>query len=329
MLDMRRREFITLIGSAAVAWPLAARAQQPAMPVIGFLSGRSPNDSVANVAAFRQGLAETGYVEGRNVKVEYRWAEGRYDRNPALIADLIHHPVAVPTVFNIAAALAAQHATTTVPIVFAASGDPVKLGLVASFNRPGGNLTGVSFLNTVLVGKQFEVLHEFVPPPAVLAMLVNPNYANAADIQAEAQRAAVALGRELILVSAATESGIESAFTTLTRQRIGGILVGEDPFFDSQADRIIELAARHAVPVLHPWREFASAGGLVSYGASITEAFRLAGIYAGRILQGEKPADLPVQQSTKVELIINLKTARALGLDIPPTLLARADEVIE
>jgi putative ABC transport system substrate-binding protein len=325
---MRRREFIAGLGGAAV-WPLAASAQQPPVPVLGFVSGRSPKDSAANVAAFRKGLAETGYMEGQNVAVQYRWAEGRYDQQPALIADLIRHPVAVLAVFNIASALAAKQVSATLPIVFAASGDPVKLGLVTSFNRPGGNLTGVSFLNTVLVAKQFEALHEFVRAPALLALLVNPTYVNANDVEAEARRAAVAFGRELILVRAASESEIEAVFATLTRQRIGGLLVGPDPFFDGRADRIVELAARHAVPAIYSLREFVLAGGLMSYGASITEAFHLVGIYAGRILKGEKPADLPVQQSTKVELVINLKTAKALGLEVPTSILLRADEVIE
>ncbi len=326
---MKRREFISLLGGAATAWPIVARAQQPTMPVIGFVSGRSPGNSLPNITAFRKGLAELGYVEGRNIEVQYRWAEGRYDRQPALIAELIRHPVAVLAVFNIAAALAAKQADTTLPILFAASGDPVKLGLVATFNRPGGNLSGVSFLNTLLVAKQFEVLHELVRSPALLALLVNPNYVNAEDVEAEARRAAVVFGRELVLVRAASESEIEAAFATLTRMGIGGLLVGPDPFFDSRADRIVELATRHAVPAIYSLREYATAGGLMSYGTSITEAFRLVGSYAGRILKGETPANLPIQQSTNVELVVNLRTAKALGLVVPPTLLARADEVIE
>jgi putative ABC transport system substrate-binding protein len=326
---VKRREFITLLGGAAAAWPLAAHAQQPAMPVIGFVSGRSPGTSLPNITALRKGLAELGYVEGRNIEVQYRWAEGRYDRQPALIAELIRHPVAVLAVFNIAAALAAKQADTTLPILFAASGDPVKLGLVASFNRPGGNLSGVSFLTTLLVAKQFEVLHELVRSPALLALLVNPNYVNAEDVETEARRAAVVFGRELVLVRAASESEIEAAFATLTRMGIGGLLVGSDPFFDSRADQIVELATRHAVPAIYSLREYTTAGGLMSYGTSITEAFRLVGSYAGRILKGETPADLPIQQSTNVELIVNLRTAKALGLEIPPPLLARADEVIE
>jgi len=325
----RRREFITLLGGAAAAWPLAARAQQPAMPGVGLLSGRSPKDSVANVAAFRNGLNEIGYVEGRNVEIQYRWAEGRYDRQPALLAELLHHKPAVLVVFNQASALAAKQLTTTVPIVFGMSGDPVKLGLVVSFDRPGGNMTGVSFLNTLLVAKQFEVLHELVPAPAVTAVLVNPTYPNASDVRVEAQRAAVTLGRELVIAEAATENEINAAFATLTQQRIGALLVGPDPFFDSKREQIIRLAARHALPAVYSSREFPPTGGLMSYGSSITEAYHLGGIYAGRILKGEKPADLPVQQSVKVELVINLKTAKALGIDVPTSLLLRANEVRE
>jgi putative tryptophan/tyrosine transport system substrate-binding protein len=285
--------------------------------------------SLPNITPFRKGLAELGYVEGRNIQVQYRWAEGRYDRQPALIAELIRHPVAVLAVFNIAAALAAKQADTTLPILFAASGDPVKLGLVATFNRPGGNLSGVSFLNTLLVAKQFEVLHELVRSPALLGVLVNPSYVNAEDVEAEARRAAVVFGRELVLVRAASESEIEAAFAMLTRMGIGGLLVGSDPFFDSRADRMVELATHHALPAIYPLREYATAGGLMSYGTSITQAFRLVGSYAGRILKGETPANLPIQQSTNVELVVNLRTAKALGLDVPPSLVARADEVIE
>jgi len=326
---MKRREFITLLGGAAAAWPLAARTQQTAIPVVGLLSGRSPKDSAANIAAFRGGLAEIGYIEGRNVEVQYRWAEGKYDRQPALLTELVRQKPAVLVVFNQASAVAAKQLTTTVPIVFGMSGDPVKLGLVASFDRPGGNITGVSFLNTLLVAKQFEVLHELVPAPAVTAILVNPSYTNASDVRAEAQRAAVTLGRHLLIAEATTENEIDAAFAMLTQQRIGGILVGADPFFDSRREQVIQLAARHVLPAVYSSREFPPDGGLMSYGSSITEAYHLGGIYAGRILKGEKPADLPVQQSVKVELIINLKTAKALRIDVPTSLLLRADEVIE
>jgi putative tryptophan/tyrosine transport system substrate-binding protein len=328
---MKRREFISLIGGAAampVLWPLAARAQQ-AIPVVGFLSGRSPTDSAANVAAFHKGLAEVGYVEGRNIHIQYRWADGRYDRLPALVADLIRRSVAVIAVFNMDSALAAKHGTTALPIVFATSADPVKFGLVASLNRPGGNLTGVSFLNSQLVAKQLEILHEAVPPPAVIALLVNPGNPNIDDAGAEAQRAALSIGRQMVVIKAATEADIDAAFTSLAQQGVGALLVGPDPFFDSRAARIIELAARHALPAIYPLRETVSAGGLMSYGTSITDAFRQVGAYTGRILKGEKPADLPVQQSTKIELVINLKTAKVLGLTVPLQLLARADEVIE
>ena len=235
--------------------------------MIGFLSGRTPTDSVANVAAFRKGLTEAGYVEGRNVEVQYRWADGRYDRQPAFVAELIRLPVAVLAVFNIAAALAAKQATTTLPIVFGASGDPVKLGLVASFNRPGGNVTGVSFLNTVLIAKQFEVLHELVRPPALVAILLNPTYANAADVEAEAQRAAAALGRKLFVAKAASDSEIEAAFTILAEQRVGGLLVTSDPFFDSRRVEIVLLSVRHGLPTVYSSREFMAAGALVSYGS--------------------------------------------------------------
>lgn len=297
--------------------------------MIGLLSGRSPKDSVANATAFRNGLAEFDYVEGRNVEIQYRWAEGKYDRQPALLAELLRHQPAVIVVFNQASALAAKQLTTTVPIVFGMSGDPVKLGLIANLNRPGGNMTGTSFLNTLLVAKQFEVLHELVPAPAIAGLLLNPGYTNATDVRTEAQRAAVALGRELVLAEAATDKDVDAAFEMVIRKRIGGLLIGPDPFFDSRREQIIQLAARYALPTVYSSREFPPDGGLISYGASIAEAYRLGGVYAGRILKGEKPADLPVQQSVKVELVVNLKTAKALGLTVPQTLLARADEVIE
>jgi putative ABC transport system substrate-binding protein len=325
---VERRTFIGGLGGAA-AWPLAARAQQPTIPIVGVLIGRSPKTSVANEAAFRSGLAEMGYLEGRNVEIQSRWAEGRYDRQPALLTELLVHQPAVIAVFNQAAALAAKNIASTVPIVFGMSGDPVKLGLVSSFDRPGGNMTGVSFLNTLLVPKQFEVLHELVPAPAVTALLLNPSYTNAGDVRSEAQRAAVTLGRQLIVAEAATENEIELAFNMLTGQRVGALLVAPDPFFDSRREQIIGLAARHRLPAVYSSREFPPEGGLASYGSSIADAYRLGGGYAGKILKGEKAADLPVQQSVKVELVINLKTSNALGLTMPTALLVRPDEVIE
>jgi putative ABC transport system substrate-binding protein len=325
---MRRREFIAGLGGVA-AWPAIARAQQRPVPVVGFLSGRSSNDSEANVRAFRRGLAELGYVEGTNVAVEYRWAEGLYDRQPALAADLVRVPVNVMCVFNLDSALAAKQLSATVPIVFAMSADPVKYGLVTSFNRPGGNVTGVSFLNSQLVTKQLELLHQLVPPPAVLALLVNPSNANADSVYGDAQKAAVTVGRKLLLVKGASPTEIERAFVELVRQRIEGLQVSPDPFFDARTEQLVGLAALHALPTIHALREFPAAGGLASYGSSITNAFQLAGVYAGRILRGEKPSELPVQQPTKLELVINLKTAKTLGLTIPETLLATADELIQ
>jgi putative tryptophan/tyrosine transport system substrate-binding protein len=325
---VRRRDFITAIGGA-VAWPLAVHAQQAAMPVIGYLSGRSRGDSVANVSAFDKGLAEVGYIVGQNVAVEYRWAEGHYDRQPSMVADLIRRPVSVIAVFNVDSAIAAKQATASIPIVFANSADPVKFGLVASLNRPGGNITGVTFLNSSLASKRLEVLHELVPKAAVIALLVNPTNATVDSVDIDAQEAAAAIGRKLVVIKANSDNDIDKAFTTFVQHRVGALLVAPDPYFDSRAEQLIALAARYAVPTIYPLREYATAGGLMSYGTSITDAFRLAGVYAGRILKGEKPADLPVQQSTKVELVINLKTAKALGLTFPITLLGRADEVIE
>jgi putative tryptophan/tyrosine transport system substrate-binding protein len=326
---MRRRKFIKLIGGVAAASPLAAWAQQ-AMPVIGFLSTGSPQSDVFRLAAVRQGLAEAGYVEGRNFAFEYRWAQDQYERLPALAADLVRRGVAlIVTGGGSTPTVAAKSATATIPIVFVTGTDPIKLGLVASLNRPGSNITGVSFLVNTLVAKQFEVLHEAVPKTALIGYLVNPTYTNAEADTRSMLAAAEVVGQKLLVVQAHTDSELEAAFVTLTQQRAGALVVGADPFFFDRRDKLVELAARQKVPAIYFVREFASAGGLMSYGTSITEAYRIVGLYAGRILKGEKPAELPVQQSTKVELVVNLKTAKALGLTVPPALLARADEVIE
>jgi putative tryptophan/tyrosine transport system substrate-binding protein len=327
---MKRREFITLLGTAAMVLPINARAQQPALPVVGFLSSRSPNESTSAVAAFRQGLTEAGYVEGENVHIAFQWAEGQYDRLPRLAADLASRRVAVilATGGN-PPALAAKAATATIPIVFIIGSDPVEVGLVASLNRPGGNVTGVSLFTSMLVAKRLELLRELLPTATTIAFLVNPNNSNAAPDTKVVQTAARGFGLQLVVLSAAIENDIDAAFATLVQRRANALLVNTDSFFLTRRNQFVALAARHAVPTIHDLREFTAAGALVSYGTDLADAYRQGGVYVGRIVKGEKPADLPVIQPTKFELGINLKTAKALGLDVPASLLARADEVIE
>jgi putative tryptophan/tyrosine transport system substrate-binding protein len=327
--DMQRREFITLVGGAAVTWPAPARTQQ-AMPLIGFLSSRSPGESAGVVAAFRQGLNETGFVEGQNLTIAFRWAEGHYDRLPALAAELVGLRVAVLyAAGGPPAGLAAKAATSVIPVVFSAASDPVGLGLVASLNRPGGNVTGMSLFASDLWAKNVELLKELVPTASVMAYLVNPSTPNVASYLKGAADAAGALGIDIHILNASTEHELDEAFASLAKLRVGGLIVPNEPYLDSQRDRITALAARYAVPALYNLREYVVAGGLASYGPSLPDSYRRAAMYVGRILKGEKPADLPVQVPTKFEFVINLKTAKALGLIVPPTLLARADEVTE
>jgi putative tryptophan/tyrosine transport system substrate-binding protein len=327
---VKRREFITLLGGAATAWPLAVRAQQPAMPVIGWLSARSPHDTVPLVAAFHRGLGEDGFVEGQNVTIEYRWALGEYDRLPAMAAELVRRPVTVlATTGGEPAALAAQAATSTIPIVFAIGGDPVKLGLAASYNRPGGNATGINILTATLEAKRLGLLHELVPQAATIGVLLNPKFQPANSQLRDLQQAAPALGLQIQVLRASTDSELDAAFETVTQQRIAALAATADPFFDTRRDKLVALAARHAVPTMYHFREFAVAGGLVSYGIDPLETYRQVGVYVGRVLKGAKPADLPVLQPTKFEYVINLKTAKALGLTVSNSMQLLADEVIE
>jgi putative ABC transport system substrate-binding protein len=327
---MRRREFITLLGGAAAAAPLAARAQQAAMPVIGYLASDFPHARASRLQAFRQGLSEAGFVEGLNVAIEYRWAENQNDRLPALASDLVRRQVTViVSVGGVPSAMAAKVATTTVPVVFLLGLDPVELGLVASLNRPGGNLTGVTTLNVELAAKRLDLLHELVPAAIEIALLVNPTNPNATSLSRDLEAAANARGVRLNVLNASSEGDFDAAFTNLVQMRIGALVIGTGAPFNGRGQLLGALAVRHAVPAIFQYHDFAAAGGLMSYGGSELDAHRLVGVYTGRILKGEKPADLPVQQATKVELILNLKTAKALGLTVPLPLLGRADEVIE
>jgi len=328
--QLKRREFITLLGGAAAAWPLGARAQQGAMPVIGVLGATTAQGYAAQLAAFQRGLNEAGFIEGRDIAIEYRWADDQYDRLPALAADLVRRQVAViATIGGNAASLAAKAATSTIPVVFHGSVDPVAAGLVASLNRPGGNLTGVVTLNIDTGQKRLELIHELVPSASTIALLLNPTNAVAETQLKDFEAAATTLGVKLHVLHASSERDFEIAFAALTQVRAGGLVIGTDGFLVSQSELLAALTVRHAVPAIFQYRAFAQAGGLMSYGGSVTDSYRLSGVYTGRILKGDKPADLPVQQATKVELIINLKTAKALGLSIPLPLLGRADEVIE
>jgi putative tryptophan/tyrosine transport system substrate-binding protein len=327
---MRRREFIALLGGTAAAWPLPARAQQPALPVIGFMSGRAPEDSAHLVSAFRQGLAETGFVEGQTVTIEFRWADGDYDRLPALAADLVSRKVAVLVgVGGDVSALAAKKATASIPVVFGMGADPVKAGLVASFNRPGGNATGFTLWTSEMESKRLGLLRDIVPAVQLIGILVNPKFPPSSQELNDLELAAKGIGQWLFVASANDDAELDAALTSLGQQRVGAFLVTAAPFFDTRLERIVGFAAQNRLPAIYQFREYAVAGGLISYGPNVVESYRNAGDYVGRILKGEKPADLPVLQPTKFDFVINLKTAKALGLTVPPTLLAEAGEVFE
>jgi putative tryptophan/tyrosine transport system substrate-binding protein len=327
---MRRRNFLGLISGAAIAFPLSARAQQAAMPVIGYLSSRSPGEAAALAAAFRKGLGDGGYVEGQNVAIEYRWAEGHYDRLPEMAADLVRQGVTVLVATGgEPSALAAKTATSTIPIVFSVGGDPVKTGLVESLGRPGGNATGVSVLTTAPESKRLGLLHELVPGAKIVGVLIDPNYQEAEAQARELRQAAGTLGQPIQLAYAKSDAELEQAFETLVREHADALLVSADPFFDTRRDRIIAFAAEHRLPAVYQFRQYTAAGGLMSYGVDLPAGYRQIGAYAGQILKGAKPADLPIVQSIRFEFVINLKTAKTLGLEVPAMLLARADEVIE
>jgi putative ABC transport system substrate-binding protein len=327
---MKRREFFTLMGGAAAEWPLAAHAQQPALPLIGFVNSSSLQAYEPQLAAFLKGLGDAGYVVGRNVAIEYRWADGEHDRLPSLVADLIKRRVAVIVATTTPAALAVKAATTTIPVVFETGADPITVGLVASLNHPGGNFTGVTQTNAEITPKRLQLLHELLPMAKVFVLLVNPSDpANAERNRQEVQAAASSLGLQLHILDIRSDADIDQAFEKLVKMQASGVVVGSGPFFVSRTEKLAALGARHAVPIIYEFRRFAAAGGLISYGSEITEAYRLTGTYTGRILKGDKPADLPVQQATRVELIINLRTAKALGIAVPNTIVGRADEVIE
>jgi putative ABC transport system substrate-binding protein len=327
---MRRREFINAIAISAITWPLAAQAQQPVMPVVGFINAASPQSYSRHLAGFLKGLSEVGYVDGRNVAIEYRWADGRSDRLPAMATDLVRRQVAVIAATTTPAALAAKAATTTIPIVFEMASDPVQLGLVANLGRPGGNITGVTQLNLELAPKRLQLLHEIVPTASAFALLVNPANPTIAETNKKGlQAAARAIGLELHVLNASAEREFDGVFARLIQLRVGGLVIGPDPLFTSQSEQLAALSIRHRLPAVYESREFAAAGGLLSYGTDVADAYRLSGNYTGRILKGEKPADLPVQQATKIELYINLKSAKSFGVNVPNTLIGRADELIE
>ena len=328
---MRRRDFIKVVGSLAAAWPLAARAQQPAMPVIGFLSSRSPGESTSVVAAFRQGLRETGFIEGQNLGIAFRWAEGHYDRLPALASELVSLPLTLLfAAGGTPSAFAAKGATSTIPVVFSAVSDPVEIGLVPSLNQPGGNLTGMGIFNASLGTKRLELMKELMPNAGVIGYLLNPASGRKSETESKSVVAAArALGVDVRILNAKSESELESAFAGLQGQRIGALVVSGEPFFDSQRERIVGLAAKYAVSTIYAWREYVLAGGLMSYGTDLPESYRQAAIYAGRILKGEKPANLPVVQPTKFYMAVNFKVAKSLGIEVPPRLLGLADEVVE